>query len=219
MNGRENTNARVAYAYDGGGVYSTNLSYEYIDSTSTAGFVTAAESFADEVRMDDTPAEQILQSSRVNWTSDFAFSDRLSLTSITGYYDHDVNVTPVDADLVEFFVASFEEPQTARMLSQELRLNGSSETADWFVGASYIKEDLTFINDLNYDEFVVADLFGLNAIDIEGDACNGMIDLGDGNGPFPVPPCLASAGIITDGLTSFTQHRCFRNLRSKSSKL
>ena len=193
LNGRENTNARVAYAYDGGGVYSTNLSYEYIDSTSTAGFVTAAESFADEVRMDDAPAEQTLQSSRVNWTNDFALSDSLSLNSITGYYDHDVNVTPVDADLVEFFVASFEEPQTAKMFSQEFRLNGSSETVDWFVGASYIKEDLTFVNDLNYDEFVVADIFGLNAIDIDGDACNGMIDLGDGNGPFPVPTCLASA--------------------------
>jgi len=193
LNGRENTNARVSFQYEGGGVWSSFFSYEYINSTSVAGFVTAAEAFANEVRMDDVPADQVLESSRINWTNGWDFNDSVSLTSITGYYDHDVNVTPVDADLAELFVASFEEPQTAEMFSQELRLNGRNDALDWFVGASFVIENLTFINDLNYDEFVVADLFGFNDLDIDGDACNGMIDLGDGNGPFPVPVCLASA--------------------------
>jgi iron complex outermembrane receptor protein len=199
LNGRDSTNVRAALRYDGGGIWTSDFSYEYIDSSSTAGFVTAAESFANEVRMDDAPADQTLESSRINWTNSWDVNDDISLTSITGYYDHDVNVTPVDADLVEFFVASFEEPQTAEMFSQELRLNGSNDTLDWFVGASYIKEELSFVNDLNYDEFVVADIFGLNAIDIEGDACNGFIDLGDGNGPFPVPACLTSASETPSG--------------------
>ena len=193
LNGRENTNARLSFLYDGGDIWNSFLSYEYIDSISVAGFVTAAEAFANEVRMDDVPADQALNSSRANWTNVWDFNDRVSLTSITGYYEHDVNVTPVDADLAELFVASFEEPQTAEMFSQELRLNGGNDVLDWFVGASFVKENLTFINDLNYDEFVVADLFGLNDLDIDGDACNGMIDRGDGNGPFPVPVCLASA--------------------------
>jgi len=200
LNGRENANARIALLYDAGNAYSMNLSYEYIDSSSTAGFVTAAEAFASEVRMDDAPADQTLESSRINWTNNFDFSDSLSLTSITGYYDHDVNVTPVDADLVEFFVASFEEPQTAEMFSQEFRLNGSSDKLDWFVGASYVNEDLSFVNDLAYDEFVVADIFGLNAADVgDGDACNGSIDFGDGNGPIPVPLCLAPANEVPSG--------------------
>jgi iron complex outermembrane receptor protein len=193
LNGRENTNARIALLYDAGNAYSMNLSYEYIDSTSTAAFVTSAEAFADEVRMDDAPADQTLESSRINWTNNFDFSDSLSLTSITGYYDHDVNVTPVDADLVEFFVATFEEPQTASMFSQEFRLNGSTKTLDWFVGASYVNEDLSFVNDLAYDEFVVAAIFGLDDIDAGGDICDGSLDLGDGNGPFPIPVCISPA--------------------------
>ena len=192
LNGREHTNARFALRYDAGQMWSSDFSYEYIDSTNTAGFVTAAESFADEVRMDDAPAAQTLESSRLNWTNKFDLNDSLSLTSITGYYSHDVNVTPVDADLVEFFVATFEEPQDAKMFSQELRLNGSSESVDWFVGASYIKEELGFINDLSYDEFVVADIFGLNAADVDGDACNGGIDFGDGT-VIPVPTCITAS--------------------------
>ena len=193
LNGRDNTNARLALLYDNGSTYSMNLSYEYVDSTNTAAFVTTDDSFAEVVRMDDAPADQTMQSSRVNWTNNFDFSDSLSLTSITGYFDLDANVTPVDADLVEFFVATFEEPQTAEMFSQEFRLNGSSGALDWFVGASYAKEDLSFVNDLAYDEFVVADIFGLNAADVgDGDACNGTIDFGDGSGPINVPVCITA---------------------------
>ena len=201
LNGRENTNARLAFLYDNQRNYSMNLSYEYVESTSTAAFVTADEAFADVVAMDDAPADQTLESSRINWTNTFEFNDSLTLTSITGYYDHDVNVTPVDADLVEFFVATFEEPQTARMFSQEFRLNGSNDALDWFVGASYVKEDLTFVNDLSYDEFVVADIFGLNAADVDGDACNGSIDFGDG--AFPVPVCITASEVPSgDGETT-----------------
>ena len=82
----------------------------------------------------------------------------MDLTSITGYYDHDVNVTPVDADETDFPIVTFEEPQTNKTFSQELRLNGSAETVDWFIGASYVKEDLSFINDLYYEEGIVLDL-------------------------------------------------------------
>jgi len=199
LNGRENTNARIALLYDNDSAYSMNLSYDYVDSTSTAAFVGPGSEFSDEVRMDDAPADQTLESSRINWTNYFDFSNSLTLTSITGYYDHDVNVTPVDADLVEFFVASFEEPQTATMFSQEFRLNGSSDTLDWFVGASYINEDLSFVNDLAYDEFVVADLFGLNDLDADGDICNGSLDFGDGNGAFPIPVCLNPANETPSG--------------------
>ena len=199
LNGRKNTNARIALLYDNDSAYSMNLSYEYVDSISTAAFVGPGSEFSDEVRMDDAPADQTLESSRINWTNYFDFNDSLTLTSITGYYDHDVNVTPVDADLVEFFVATFEEPQTAKMFSQEFRLNGSTEKLDWFVGASYVDEDLSFVNDLAYDEFVVAEIFGLNAADVDGDACNGSIDFGDGNGPIAVPVCLAPAHEIPSG--------------------
>ena len=193
LNGRDNTNVRLSFLYDARASYRSRLSVEYIEFANIAGFVSPAEAFVDEVRQDDSPANQSLESVRVNWTNAWDLSDSTSLTSITGHYSHDVNVTPVDADKIELFIASFEEPQDANFFSQELRLNGSSDRLNWFVGASYVKEELSFRNNLAYDEFILAELFGLNAIDIEGDACNGTIDYGDGNGPVPVPVCLPNA--------------------------
>jgi iron complex outermembrane recepter protein len=193
LNGRDNLNVRLSFLYDARASYTSHLSAEYIEFANTAGFVGPAEEFIGEVRQDDSPADQSLESVRVNWTNAWDLSDNTLLTSITGYYSHDVNVTPVDADKIELFVASFEEPQDARFFSQELRLNVANDRWDWFVGASYVTEKLSFRNNLAYDEFILADIFGLNAIDIEGDACNGTIDFGDGNGPVPVPVCLSNA--------------------------
>ena len=193
LNGRDHTNARVSFFYDNQENFTSHFSAELVDMENTAAFVSAGDAFADTVALNDAPAKQTLESQRYNWTNVWEFNDNLSLTSITGYYTHDVNVTPVDADLIDFFVASFQEPQDANFFSQEFRLNGSSDNVDWFVGASYVKEELSFVNDLNYDEFVVADIFGLHDLDVGGDICDGSLDFGAGNGPFPVPVCLASA--------------------------
>lgn len=193
LNGREHTNARLSFLYDAGGTYSSHFSAEYIDMSNTAAFVGPADSFKDSVPLNDTPADQTLESLRVNWTNNWDLNDALSLTSITGYYTHDVNVTPVDADLLDFFVADFEEPQEADYFSQEFRLNGSNDTIDWFVGASYAKEDLSFRNSLRYDEFTVAFLFGVNDLDMGNmDACDGGIDF-DGTGDVAVPVCVNPA--------------------------
>ncbi len=193
LNGRDNTNARLSFHYDADGIYTTTASAEYVTSENTAGFVLPEEAFDDEVFQDAPPDQQTLDSLRLNWTNNWDLSDSVSLTSITGYYDHDVNVTPVDADKIDFFVASFEEPQEATYFSQELRLNGATDALDWFVGASYVNEELSFNNNLAYDEFVVADVFGLNEADAgNGDACDGEIDFGDGM-PITVPVCLGNA--------------------------
>jgi iron complex outermembrane receptor protein len=193
LNGREHSNARLSFLYDAGGMWDSHLSAEYVDMSNTAAFVSPADSFAESVALNDAPADQTLESLRVNWTNNWALSDSLSLTSITGYYTHDVNVTPVDADLVDVFVADFQEPQTNDYFSQEFRLNGSSDALDWFVGASYAKEELGFRNALRYDEPTVAFLFGLNDLDLgNGDACDGGIDF-DGTGDVAVPLCATPA--------------------------
>jgi len=64
-------------------------------------------------------------------------------------------------DETEWDILIFEEPQTNETFSQEFRLNGASESVDWFVGASYVEEDLSFRNALTLDETIVFDLFGL----------------------------------------------------------
>jgi iron complex outermembrane receptor protein len=193
LNGREHTNARLSFLYDAGGMWDSHFSAEYADMSNTAAFVGPADSFAESVALNDAPDDQTLESLRVNWTNNWSLSDALSLTSITGYYTHDVNVTPVDADLVDLFVADFNEPQTNDYFSQEFRLNGSSDSIDWFVGASYAKEELGFTNALRYDEPIVAFLFGLNDLDLgNGDVCDGGIDF-DGTGDVAVPLCATPA--------------------------
>ena len=200
LNGRDHTNARVSFFYDNQQSFTSHFSAEYVDMSNTAAFVSAADAFADSVALNDAPAKQTLESTRLNWTNAFEFNDSLTLTSITGYYTHDVNVTPVDADLLDLFVASFQEPQGADFFSQEFRLNGSTESIDWFVGTSYIKEELSFVNDLSYDEFIVADLFGLNGLDVDnGDICDGSADFGDGNGVVTIPVCLSPVSEMPSG--------------------
>lgn len=213
LNGREHTNARVSYLYDAGGAYTTHLSFEYIDFSNNAGFVTPDRAFDDVVALDDVPNKQTLESTRINWTNNWDLSDALTLTSITGYYTHDVNVTPVDADLIDFFVAEFEEPQDADYFSQEFRLNGGSDAVDWFIGASYAKEELGFDNILSYDEFVVADLFGLNGLDLDnGDICDGSADFGDGNGVVGIPVCLSPVSEVPYGTGETTSIAAYGDL-------
>jgi iron complex outermembrane receptor protein len=200
LNGRDHTNARLSFLYDNQESYTSHFSAEVVDMSNTAAFVSAADAFADSVALNDAPADQTLESTRLNWTNTFEFGDNLTLTSITGYYTHDVNVTPVDADLIDLFVASFQEPQEADFFSQEFRLNGSTDAVDWFVGASYIREELSFVNDLSYDEFIVADLFGANGLDLDnGDICDGSADFGDGNGIVTIPVCLSPVSETPSG--------------------
>jgi iron complex outermembrane receptor protein len=131
---------------------------EGIDASNNDAVVTDADAFAKTVRLNRAPAKQSLESARVIWTNKWDLGESMQLTSITGYYDHDVNVTPIDVDETEFPIMTFEEPQTNKTFSQELRLNGSADKVDWFVGASYLKEDLSFVNDLRYEEGIVLDL-------------------------------------------------------------
>jgi iron complex outermembrane receptor protein len=131
---------------------------EGIDAKNNDVIVTDEDAFAAVIRQDRAPNKQRLESTRFIWTNKWNIGEAMDLTSITGYYDHDVNVTPVDADMFEFDIVTFEEPQTNETFSQELRLNGSSESVDWFVGGSYVDEDLSFRNNLRYEEGIVLDL-------------------------------------------------------------
>ena len=127
LNAREHTNARLSFLHDADGAFTSHFSAEYFDMSNTAAWVGSADSFADSVALNDPPTDQALESWRVNWTNEWDLSDAQSLTSITGYYTHDVLVTPVDADLLDIFIIDFQGPQTADYFSQELRLNGSSD--------------------------------------------------------------------------------------------
>jgi len=131
---------------------------EGLDSKNNDVIVTDADAFAPVIRQNAAPDKQSLESTRFVWTNKWGVGEAMDLTSITGYYDHDVNVTPVDADETEWDIVTFEEPQTNKTFSQELRLNGSNGSVDWFVGGSYVEEKLSFRNELRYEEGIVLDL-------------------------------------------------------------
>jgi iron complex outermembrane receptor protein len=131
---------------------------EGIDSKNNDVVVTDADAFANTIRQNAAPAKQKLKSTRMIWTNKWNVGETMDLTSITGYYDGDFNVTPIDVDETELDILTFEEPQDNNTFSQELRLNGSSGQVDWFVGGSYLKEDLSFRNALRYEEGIVLDL-------------------------------------------------------------
>ena len=148
---------------------------EGVDFKNNDAIVTNDDAFVETVRQNRAPDQQTLKSTRFIWTNKWDFGETMQLTSITGYYDHDVNVTPVDADETEYEIITFMEPQTNKTFSQELRLNGSTDRMDWFAGASYLKEDLGFTTDMTYDEGIVLDIFGI------GDSCMDP----------ELPPCMS----------------------------
>ena len=138
--------------------WETTLMFEAINAKNNDAIFTDADAFADTVRQNPAPRKQELDSTRLLWTNIWGLGSDMDLTSITGYYDHDVWVTPVDADEIEFDIATFIEPQTNTTFSQELRLNGSVGSVDWFLGGSYLTEELGFETDLRYEEGIVLDL-------------------------------------------------------------
>ena len=159
------TNLRLAAT----GVVSDNWSMDFmvesVNAKSNDAILSDADVFAKKVSQNKAPRKQELKSTRAIWTNKWDLGADLDLTSITGYYDNDAWITPVDADESDFPLATFIEPQTNKTWSQELRLNGSSERVDWFVGASYLSEKLGFDTDFNYEEGVVLDLLaGLGAL-------------------------------------------------------
>ncbi len=152
------TNLRLAAT----GVVSDNWSMDFmleaVNAKNNDAIVNDTDVFLYEISQNEAPRKQELDSTRFIWTNKWSLGDGLDLTSITGYYDHDAWVTPVDADEIDVPVATFIEPQANTTWSQELRLNGSTERMDWFVGASYLSEELGFDTDLHYEEGIVLDL-------------------------------------------------------------
>jgi iron complex outermembrane receptor protein len=199
---RDHTNIRLGALYQPGDTWESFLSVEWIDMENRDAVVPDADAFASTVAQNGPPEPQTLESTRIAWSNEWQLSDTLSFTSLTGFYTHDVRVTPVDADETDLPIITFVEPQDNDTFSQELRLNGSTDAVDWFVGASYMKEELSFTTDVNYDEAIVAFLFGLNDLDVDNmDACDGSADFdldGDGNGDTGLLTGLPLCPIVSE---------------------
>jgi len=76
---------------------------------------------------------------KVSWD----FSDSMTLTSNSGYYNSNIDALPTDADTGPVPIADFIEPWDLEQYTQEFRINGGNDSFDWFVGASYYYEEAT----------------------------------------------------------------------------
>jgi len=138
----------------------TNMGGYYNPALST---VEPGEEFPDKVATSEKERESN-ESDGINLRVTWDINDDITLTSITdrrsfeySYYQ-DVDSTDDDALIDAIFAVGtggstvgFDMPITEqRSISQEFRLNGSGGDLDWFVGASYFKEDI--------DEVTVIDL-------------------------------------------------------------
>lgn len=175
---RDHTNIRLGALFQPSDTWESFLSVEWIDMENLDAIVTDADAFQSTIAQNAPPGPQTLESTRFVWSNEWGLSDSLSITSLTGFYTHDVQVTPVDADEIDVPVITFVEPQENDTFSQEFRVNGSTDALDWFVGASYIREELSFTADLDYDEAIVVAILGpdVGLVDSDGDVCDGDID-------------------------------------------
>lgn len=125
--------------------------------------IVPGEEFPDEIGH-STKDRESNESDGIHLRLTWDLSDDLMLTSITDRrsfeysYTQDLDGTDDNALIDAIFEVGtggasigFANPDTTQSsISQEFRLNGSTDSVDWFVGASYFKEDI--------DEVTVVDL-------------------------------------------------------------
>ena len=109
------------------------------------------DDYADHIAQDGGNYENIdTQGANLRLTWDV--SDSLTLESISDWrnIEHEASLDLDASDSLAFFVSlDFLQPGTEiETLSQEFRLNGTTDSLDWFVGASYYMEDTHELQEL-----------------------------------------------------------------------
>jgi iron complex outermembrane receptor protein len=154
---KDNTNIRLGAYFLPTDNWQSYLTVERFELENFDTIVNDDDAFKKEVAQNARPGKQTLEYTRAAWDNKWDIGS-LTLSSLTGFYTHDVRVTPVDADMLDVPLMTFVEPQTNDSFSQEFRLSGATAAIDWFVGASYSREKLEFTTDLNYDEEILVSL-------------------------------------------------------------
>ena len=69
-----------------------------------------------------------------------------------------VNTDKKNADAFNYPLVNLEEPQNMDQFSQEFRLNGGTDSVDWFVGVSAFQEEMDAATRYTYEENLLIDL-------------------------------------------------------------
>jgi len=157
LNGRDHDQGRIGLTWDATDAVTVNAYYEKYKVTNRWQMVDALGVFGNDPYADNIDVnkqqEQEIDSdfavAKVNWD----FSESMSLTSTSGYYNSDITALPTDADTGPVLMADFVEPWDLEQYTQEFRINGAGERFNWFVGASYYYEKAEVTSVLNvYEE-------------------------------------------------------------------
>lgn len=165
LNNKDNLIIRASLNQDVSEVLNVKIMAEYMRDNSRWGvqFINSDDrnDIADEVYQ-GAREDQDVEAFRTALNISYDINDNLTLTSISSYTKitsvttpGDFDVLALDADFNPTFTAGpddlqidllpFREPGEFEFLSTELRLNGSFDNTEWFLGASY--RDDTLSND------------------------------------------------------------------------
>jgi len=157
VNNRDHTNVRLGLSYDFTDNFFVDFRYERYEVANRTGATSLAGGFVDTASY-DFDKEQEIQSDLSLLRFVWDISDSISLTSNTGYVGYDMTTIPIDADMSTLFGLNLFEPQEGSQISQEFRLNGGSGAVDWFIGASFYKEDIEASTTYEFTDYILTQL-------------------------------------------------------------
>lgn len=138
--------ARIGFQRDWSDRFRSDMKLDYFHSGARAGATaydpvnyeqSASVTSVTQQTRDDAGLDLV----RGNLTLAYDINDTMTLTSITSFLDTSLNITTVDTDISPLALVQFDGPAEHFNISQEFRLNGTSGSVDWFVGASVFHED------------------------------------------------------------------------------
>lgn len=154
LNNRDHTNVRLSALYEPSDTVSAFFTAESIAIDTRVGFSDISMAFDGTTAQNQVPSQDIDAQrylAKVIWD----LNDSMTLTSNTSFMDYDLTAIPVDVDVSEVFLLTIQEPQEGDQFVQEFRLNGATDTLDWFVGASFITETIDSRYSPDYSDFIL----------------------------------------------------------------
>lgn len=141
LNGRNHDQYRLSLSWAPSEQTELSLFWEEFEMENRWQMLDASSDiFVSDVSVDNEP-DQSVESSLVGLKIVHGFSNTLTLTSNSGFFISDIIALPTDADTFDIPIVDFVEPWELEQFTQEFRLNGMGDNIDWFVGASYYREE------------------------------------------------------------------------------
>jgi iron complex outermembrane receptor protein len=154
LNNRNHTNVRGAIHYDFTDSLVADLNVEHVDVNTRTAATFFDQAFNSKIAINKQP-EQDIDATRGTLRLVWDLDDSMTLTSNSSYLDYDITAIPVDADATADFILDLVEPQTGDQYAQEFRLNGATDSMDWFIGVSYVEEQIRSRTTYSWSDFIL----------------------------------------------------------------